>query len=394
MMSFRWTRERGLQRRGTLGAVVAVTAVAGLVAGAVAIYLALAGGTNYDLLITFGINAVLVVGLQVLVGNTGIMSFGQMAFVALGAYTAGILSTPAAIKASELPNLPGLLRDHTLPLVPAIACAGLVAALAGLLIGPILMRLTGIAAGITTFAFLVITNDFLRHAKDFTRGNETFFGVPQSANLTVVFGSLVAVVAIASVIKWSRLGLQARAVREDPLAAETAGIKLVSSRVWPWVGSAFISGVGGALLAYQLTAFSPNSFYLTQTIPIVIMVVLGGAYSVTGAVVGATLLTAWQEFVRNVENGQVGPLHIPSINGIAELSLGVGLILVLLVRPEGVMGSWEPQFLARRRRRAQPPVDQAAEGSVRTDAETGADAEAGADADAPGGASIEEGNRP
>ena len=100
MMTFRWTRERGLQRRGTLGAVVAVTAVAGLVAIVVAIYLALSGGTNYDLLITFGVNAVLVVGLQVLVGNTGIMSFGQMAFVALGAYTAGILSTPVAIKYS------------------------------------------------------------------------------------------------------------------------------------------------------------------------------------------------------------------------------------------------------------------------------------------------------
>ncbi|HXJ63338.1 MAG TPA: branched-chain amino acid ABC transporter permease [Actinomycetota bacterium] len=396
MMAFRWTRERGLERRGTLGAVVAVTAVAGLVAGVVAIYLALSGGTNYDLLITFGVNAVLVVGLQVLVGNTGIMSFGQMAFVALGAYTAGLLSTPAAIKASELPNLPAILRDHTLPIVPAIVCAGLVAAIAGLLIGPILMRLTGIAAGITTFAFLVITNDFLRHAKDFTRGNETFFGVPQSANLPVVFGSLIAVVAIASVIKWSRLGLQARSAREDPLAAETAGIKLVSSRVWPWVGSAFISGVGGALLAYQLTAFSPNSFYLTQTIPIVIMVVLGGAYSVTGAVVGATLLTAWQEFVRNVENGHIGPIHIPSINGIAELSLGVGLILMLLVRPEGVMGSWEPQLLARRRgRRTQPPVDPAADESAETGTDTArAETEADANADAPPGAPIEEGNRP
>jgi len=357
MTWFRWTRERGLERRATLGAVSAVTVLAGLVGVVVAVYLALAGGSNYDLLITFGVDAVLVVGLSVLVGNTGIMSFGQMAFVALGAYTAGILTTPAAIKSSVLPHLPALLRDHTLPIVPAILLAGVVAAVVGLAIGPIIMRLTGIAAGITTFALLVITNDFLRHAQSFTRGNETFFGVPQSANLPVVFGSLTAAVALAAAIKWSRIGLQARAVREDPLAAETAGIKIISSRVWPWVGSAFISGVGGALLAFQLTAFSPNSFYLNQTIPIVIMIILGGANSVTGAVVGAILLTAWQEFVRGVENGHIGPLHIPSVNGIAELSLGIGLILLLLARPEGVMGSWEPQFLARRRAGRRGPTE-------------------------------------
>jgi branched-chain amino acid transport system permease protein len=103
------------------------------------------------------------------------------------------------------------------------------------------------------------------------------------------------------------------------------------------------------LLAYQLTAFSPNSFYLNQTIPIVVMVVLGGANSVAGAVVGATLLTGWQEFVRNVENGHIGPIHFPAVNGIAEMSLGIGLILLLLARPAGVMGSWEPQLVIRRR---------------------------------------------
>jgi branched-chain amino acid transport system permease protein len=349
VIRFRWTRDRGLHRGATTGAVIGVTSLTALMGLILSAYLLVSGGSNYDLVITLGINGVLVVGLQVLVGNTGIMSFGQMAFVALGAYTAGILSTPPAVKQSVLRDLPALLRDHTLPLVPTLLLAGVVAAIAALLIGPVVMRLTGIAAGITSFGFLVIMNDFLRHARSFTRGNETFFGVPQSATLPVVFGALTAAVGVAAALKWSRVGLQARAVREDPLAGETAGINIISSRVWPWVGSAFISGVGGALLAYQLTAFSPNSFYLNQTIPIVVMVVLGGADSVAGAVVGATLLTGWQEFVRNMENGHIGPLHFPAVNGIAEMSLGIGLILLLLARPAGAMGSWEPQFLFRRR---------------------------------------------
>jgi branched-chain amino acid transport system permease protein len=347
MIRMRWTRDRGLERGATAGVVAGVTGLAALVTLAIAGYLVVTKGSNYDLLIAFGVNAVLVVGLQVLVGNTGIMSFGQMAFVALGAYTAGVLATPPAIKQSVLPHLPALLRDNALPVVPTLLIAGLVAALAALVIGPALMRLTGIAAGITTFGFLVIMNDVIRNTESFTRGNETFFGVPQSATLPVVFGTVTVMVALAAAIKWSRLGLQARAARDDPLAAETAGINVVASRLWPWVGSAFISGVGGALLAYQLTAFSPNSFYLNQTIPIVVMVVLGGANSVAGAVVGTALLTAWQEFVRNIENGHLGPLHFPSFNGIAEMSIGVGLILLLLARPEGAIGSWEPQFFAR-----------------------------------------------
>jgi branched-chain amino acid transport system permease protein len=347
MIRLRWTRDRGLERGATAGVVTGVTGLASLVTLVIAGYLVATNGSNYDLLIAFGVNAVLVVGLQVLVGNTGIMSFGQMAFVALGAYTAGVLATPPAIKQSVLPHLPALLRDNALPVVPTLLVAGLVAALAALVIGPALMRLTGIAAGITTFGFLVIMNDVIRNTESFTRGNETFFGVPQLATLPVVFGTVTVMVALAAAIKWSRLGLQARAARDDPLAAETAGINVVASRLWPWVASAFISGVGGALLAYQLTAFSPNSFYLNQTIPIVVMVVLGGANSVAGAVVGTALLTAWQEFVRNIENGHLGPLHFPSFNGIAEMSIGVGLILLLLARPEGAIGSWEPQFFVR-----------------------------------------------
>ena len=182
MIGFEFTRDRGLERGGTVGAVAGVSLLTAAAAAIVALYLIIESGANYDLLIVFGVNAVLVVGLQVLVGNTGIMSFGQMAFVALGAYTAGILATPVAIKQEVLRDLPSLLRDHTLPVVPTLILAGVVAAVAALIIGPALMRLTGIAAGITTFGFLVITNDVIRNAKSYTRGNDTFFGVPQSAD--------------------------------------------------------------------------------------------------------------------------------------------------------------------------------------------------------------------
>jgi branched-chain amino acid transport system permease protein len=359
MIRLHWVRDKGLGRHGKAGVIAAAIAVAVFATAVALLYLQVSGRSSYDLVIVFGINAVLVVGLQVLVGNTGVMSFGQMAFVSIGAYTAGILAVSPSRKEALLPHLPALLRDRTLPVVPTLIVAGLAAAVVALLIGPALMRLTGIAAGITTLGLLVIMNGLIRNAKDYTRGNETFFGVPRSATLPVVFGTLTVVVALAAVVKWSQLGLRARAVREDPLAAETSGIRVLTSRLWPWVISAGISGAGGALLAYQLTAFSPNSFYLTQTIPIVIMVIVGGVNSVTGAIVGTTLLTVWQEFVRDVESGNIGPLHFLSINGIAELSLGLGLVLVLLTRPTGAMGSREPQLSVGRRNGHRTPLTDA-----------------------------------
>lgn len=102
MIALRWVRDRGLHRGaqgGVLGGIVAMAGLVGLLAAA---YLHLAGGLAYDLVVNFAINAVLVVGLQTLVGNTGIMSFGHMAFVSVGAYTAGVAVLPVALKASFL----------------------------------------------------------------------------------------------------------------------------------------------------------------------------------------------------------------------------------------------------------------------------------------------------
>ena len=166
-----------------------------------------------------------------------------------------------------------------------------------------------------------------------------------------MFGALTAAVAASAMIKWSRVGLQARAVRDDPLAAETAGISIVMSRVWLWTASAFITGVGGALLAYQLTAFSPNSFYLNQTIPIVVMVVLGGANSVIGAVTGAVLLTGGRSSCATSRTAGSGRSRSRGQRrGGDEHRHRIGAAL-LLARPEGAMSSWEPQFLLRRRHR-------------------------------------------
>ena len=295
-------------------------------------------GRYSGLEVSLGISIVLAVGFQIFAGSTGVVSFGHPGFVAIGAYAAGLVSVPPAIKAATLPNLPAFLASAQLSMVPAMLVAGCAAALVALVIGPIVMRLAGAAAAIMTFGFLVITNEVLRNAETFTRGNQTFFGVPKLADFTTVYATAAVVVMLAIAFKFSPFGLRARAVREDPLAAETAGIALVRARLAPWVLSAFVMGLGGALMAFLLTAFSPKSFYAALVIPMLIMAVLGGLHSVAGAVVGTLLITGWQLFMRVAESGDLG-IAIPV--GSAQLTLGIGLVLLLYLRPGGLLGSSE-----------------------------------------------------
>jgi branched-chain amino acid transport system permease protein len=336
-LRFRWCLDRGLHRGAFLGAIAGPSLLAlsiGLFASGLVWVL---GGAERDIVVLFGINTILVLGLQSFVGNTGIMSFGHMAFMAIGAYTAGIVALPIRTKAILLPNLPYFLQGFSLPLLPAVFLGGIIAALFALMTGPIIARLSEYAAAITTFGLLVIVNEVLRNADALTRGAKTFSGVPASTNLFSVFVALVIMTGLSTVIKWSQMGIRTRAVRDDALAAEASGIGLTVARLFPFVGSAFITGVAGALWAHHATAFSTNAFFIPQTVGILAMMILGGIRSICGALVGPVFMTLWLEMFRYIE-GET------SLYGISQLSLGIALILLLRWRPEGIVGSRELQL--------------------------------------------------
>lgn len=340
-----WTKDRRLGGFGFVGAVAGGTAAALVLSGAVLAWLWVTGGNSQSLLVTTGITALFIIGFNIFAGTTGIVSFGHPAFVAIGAYAAGIVAVPLAIKAATLPHLPEPLDVVELGFWPSLAVGGLAASLAALAVGPIVMRLTGIAAGIMTFGLLVITNEVIRNLEQFTRGTQTFFGVPKAAEPVVVYGIVSGAVLLSLAYKFSRWGLEARSVRDDPLAAETVGINVVRARLVAWVLSAFVMGVAGALFAHHLTAFSPRSFFIPMVIPILVMAVLGGTSSVLGGIVGVAIVTVWLELMRSIEGGNLFGLELPSVIGVSQFTLGVGLILLLWLRPSGLLGSWELTFV-------------------------------------------------
>jgi branched-chain amino acid transport system permease protein len=316
--------------------------VAALATGIAGLVQVLTNGGIYDIVILFGINAIMAVGFQSFVGSTGVVSFGHVAFMGVGAYAAGILSVPASLKTAVLPTLPHFLAQTAWGTLPTILIGGAAAAVVALIAGPVILRLSGAAASIATLGLLVIVNNVLSNASKFTRGPQSFFGVPQTTNFAWVFVTLIVVVGLSAWLKFSSAGLRARAVRDDPVAAEASGVRRMGSRLWPFAFSAFLTGIGGALYAHYLTSFDPTSFYVPQVVIILTMAIIGGLGSVSGALAGAMVISVIEELLRRAENGvNLGPIHFHPAPGIDQAALGVALILMLRWRPGGLLGALE-----------------------------------------------------
>jgi branched-chain amino acid transport system permease protein len=294
------------------------------------------------------INLTLVLGLQVFMGNSGILNFAHMGFMGIGAYSSVICSMSPQIKSYSIPRLYGFLQPVHLPFWTALLVGGVVAAVIAAVISFPLMRLSDASAVITTFALLEIIYVILVHWSNITNGPKTLFGVDRYTDLkvSVIWGLVFVFVAYA--FKESSFGLRLRATRDDRYAAATSGINMVNMRWVAFILSAFIAGIGGGLWAHFITSFSPKSFYLTETFVILAMLVVGGPSGISGAVVGTLVVTAMREGLRQMENELT--IKGYSLNGFTEVLLATALILILILRPGGIIGGREIRW----RRRAMP----------------------------------------
>jgi branched-chain amino acid transport system permease protein len=295
------------------------------------------------------VSLMVVLGLQLYMGNSGILNFAHIGFMGIGAYTAVLFSMTSQAKILTNSDLYPFLVPLHLPFLPSLLIGGLVAALVAAVISYPLMRLSDAAAVITTFALLVIIHVVLLHWDRVTNGPRTLFGVD---NYTSLWTSVVfAVITIFAVylFKESRIGLRLRATRDDHYAAASIGINMVVMRWLAFIASAFVAGVGGGLWAHFITSFTPYSFYLAETFVVLAMLVIGGPYSVSGAVVGTLVVTAAREVLRGIEN-QVNILQLvpQGFFGFTEVVLAIVLILILVYRPTGIIGSRELRWPRRR----------------------------------------------
>jgi branched-chain amino acid transport system permease protein len=293
------------------------------------------------ILIALGVNVVLAVSLNVVNGFTGQFSLGHAGFMAVGAYTAAKVSL--ALHGDGF-GLPPALADHAVFAV-ALSCGMATSALAGLLVGMPSLRLRGDYLAIVTLGFgeiirsIIVNSRFLGQATGLQ-------GLPRLTNVTWVGASVIATIVMARRLAISTQGRALFAIREDEVAAEAMGVDTTGYKVRAFVISATYAGLAGGLLVHVLQLATPNSFTFVQSMEAVVMVVLGGLGSITGSVVAACVLSFGRELLRDFQQFQM-------------VTYALLLIVLMLVRPQGIFGTRELWDLGPFRRLPRPKLSAA-----------------------------------
>ncbi len=293
------------------------------------------------------INTVMVIGLYIFIGNSGVLAFGHMAFALIGAYAVAWF-TMSPFKKSFALDLPAFLAENTLPLLPSAIISSLLAAIVAFIVGIPLMRVNGIAASIGTFAVLMIFYTLYSNWDSWTFGASTLVGVPIYVNFWVALAWAAVALLAATIYQKSRFGLALRASRENEAAARAVGINVPAQRLVAFVLSGFFMGLGGVLQAHYVGSIVVRGFWLGPTFIALAMLMIGGQRSLTGAVVGVIVVSALQEVLRKIE-GMI------ELFGLSQLVIALLMLIILIIRPDGLAKGREIPWPFGRRGVAAPP---------------------------------------
>jgi branched-chain amino acid transport system permease protein len=351
-------------RRSLSNRVVRSTAASAVLVAIVfvlaAVYTATGGSARQLLVEELLSNLILVVGMQIFIGNTGVLSFGHMAFAQIAAYGTAVVVIPLAVKNKALPDLPFGLADTHFGAVGSTVFAVSITVVLGALVGLVVCRASGLAPTMITLAALFVVDQLVKTWKELTRGAGGLSGIPQLTSSVWLWLGVFVALLVAHLFRESRIGRFAVATREDELAAPALGIRLFTSRYAAWVVSIAVIALGGSLRAQSLGSVNPKQFTLDAGILILVMLVVGGMRTLTGAVVGAVLITAGNEMFR-----QLGDPQRLDIERFPDLFLGATMLLVMLLRPGGLLGDIDITrvFARRAARRTEQPVPLAEPGA-------------------------------
>lgn len=253
------------------------------------------------------INIIIVLGLNLITGVTGMLSLGHSAFMSIGAYTSAIFMLKLGV-----------------PFIFSILVATFMSALAGILLGLPILRLRGDYLAIATLGFCEIVRVIFLNLPVAGRALG-LHSIPDKTSAPLVLILAVLGILFMRNLERSKFGLALRSIREDEIASEMMGINVAKYKVMAFaIGSAF-AGLGGALYAHQITFISPNDFGFMKSIELLCMLVLGGMGSLVGVVAGTVTLTAIPEILRFASEYRM-------------ITYGVVLIFMMVFRPQGLFG--------------------------------------------------------
>lgn len=303
------------------------------------------------------IYAIVSVSMNLVNGFTGLFSLGQAGFMAIGAFTVAVFTVPLESRAAIFYIIPQnpFIAGIELPFAVALILGGLLAALAGILIGVPVLRLKSDYLAIATLGFSEIIRILLTNMKTITNGALGIKGIPEMPTMWVFFGIAIISIAFILLLINSTYGRAFKAIREDDIAAEAMGINLFKHKVISFALGAFFAGIGGGLLASLLGTVDPKQFYFTMTYNFLLIIVLGGMGSVSGTVISSFVVTAGLEVLRFFDE----PLSLFGVNipifraGFRMVIFSVLLMILVLFFRKGIMGqkelSWDMLFNLKRK---------------------------------------------
>ncbi len=289
-----------------------------------------------------GINVILAVSLNLINGFTGQFSIGHAGFMAIGAYSSAFVTVTFGDRVrAALTFLPGFAQDGALLLL-GLFVGAVLASIAGFLVGVPSLRLRGDYLAIVTLGFGEIIRVWILNI-DAVGGARGYSGIPKLANFFWIY--LFAAIAIVTVyrIVHSSFGRTLIAIREDEIAAEAMGVDTTRTKVISFVVSSAMAGVGGGLFGHYLMYVHTNSFTFIKSIEIIIMIVIGGLGSITGSVLGAVLYISLTEGLREFAQYRM-------------VLFSLLLVIIMIVRPQGILGHREFSSFFRRSRRVDAPT--------------------------------------
>lgn len=293
--------------------------------------------SNYQLTLLnqIGIAAIGAIGLNILVGFTGQISLGQGAFMAVGAYTSGLLA-----------------KNMGLPFYVAIPVASLFTAVVGAFFGIPSLRLKGLYLAIATLAAQQIIQWIITHWKFVTGGVDalvisapTLFGQRVNSEIRfywiILFALIFTIITTVNLFR-SKVGRAFIAIRDQDIAAEVMGVDLFKYKLLAFATSSFFVGMAGALTAHYRTIISWERFTIDTSILFLAMIIIGGLGSISGSIYGAAFMTLLPALLNNIGRGLENsiPAMARLIPFLQQGMFGIVIILFLILEPEGLVKIW------------------------------------------------------
>ena len=301
-------------------------------------------GTGFAVIVAtvFAIWAILAVSLNLVIGFTGLLSVGHIGFFGIGAYAVAILTSDPAYEQLRTESIP----TFGWPFFAALPISMLAAGLVAIVVGVVFNRFRDDIYVLVSFGFAIISFNVFLNLRAVTRGA---FGIHEIAKpaiggwvfdgevefllLCLVFLALVMLLTWAIVT--SSFGRVLTAIREDEQAIEVFGYRATHYKLAVWVISAMLAGLAGGLFSSWATFIDPNSFILLESILLVAIVILGGLATIWGSLLGAMSFVLLEEGMRFL------PFVPSEYTGQArQVVLGILLVLLMLFRPQGLVGRY------------------------------------------------------